>query len=30
MIEEKENTINLKEELFKYLVHWRWFVLSVF
>ena len=30
MIEEKENTINLKEELFKYLTHWRWFVLSVF
>lgn len=30
MIEEKENTINLKEELFKYLSQWRWFVLSVF
>src|SRR5690554_7980785 len=30
MIEEKENTINLKEELLKYLVHWRWFVFSVF
>ena len=30
MIEDKENTINLKEELFKYLAHWRWFVLSVF
>lgn len=30
MIEEKENTINLKEELFKYLSHWRWFVLSIF
>src|SRR5690554_274686 len=30
MIEEKESTINLKEEILKYLVHWRWFVLSVF
>jgi len=30
MIEEKENTINLKEELLKYLIHWRWFVLSIF
>ncbi|WLD22818.1 polysaccharide biosynthesis tyrosine autokinase [Flavobacterium dauae] len=30
MIEEQDNTINLKEELFKYLSHWRWFVLSVF
>lgn len=30
MIEEKENKINLKEELFKYLSQWRWFVLSVF
>ena len=29
MIEEKENTINLKEELFKYLAHWRWFILSM-
>lgn len=29
MIEERENTINLKEELFKYLAHWRWFVLSI-
>ena len=30
MTEEKDNVINLKEELFKYLTHWRWFVLSVF
>lgn len=30
MTEEKDNVINLKEELFKYLAHWRWFVLSVF
>ena len=30
MTEDKDNVINLKEELFKYLVHWRWFVLSVF
>ena len=30
MTEENESTINLKEELFKYLSHWRWFVLSVF
>lgn len=30
MIEEKENKINLKEELFKYLSQWRWFVLSIF
>lgn len=30
MTEDKENVINLKEELFKYLTHWRWFVLSVF
>lgn len=30
MIEDKDNVINLKEELFKYLVHWRWFILSVF
>lgn len=29
MIEERENTINLKEELFKYVAHWRWFVLSI-
>ena len=30
MTEEKDNVINLKEELFKYLAHWRWFILSVF
>ncbi|RRA90827.1 GumC family protein [Paenimyroides viscosum] len=30
MTEDKDNVINLKEELFKYLAHWRWFVLSVF
>lgn len=30
MIEDKENAINIKEELFKYLEHWRWFVLSIF
>ena len=30
MTEDKENVINLKEELIKYLTHWRWFVLSVF
>src|SRR5690606_36284926 len=30
MIEEQDKTINLKEELFKYLSHWRWVVLSVF
>lgn len=30
MMEDQENSINLKEELFKYLTHWRWFVLSVF
>ncbi len=30
MLEDKENVINIKEELFKYLAHWRWFVLSVF
>ncbi|KAA5535972.1 GumC family protein [Paenimyroides baculatum] len=30
MTEDKDNVINLKEELFKYLAHWRWFILSVF
>src|SRR5690554_532657 len=30
MMEEKESTINLKEEILKYLIHWRWFVISVF
>jgi len=29
MIEDKENVINIKEELFKYLTHWRWFLLSI-
>jgi len=29
MTEDKDNVINLKEELFKYVTHWRWFVLSV-
>ncbi len=28
MTEDKENPINLKEEIFKYLSHWRWFILS--
>lgn len=30
MTEDKDNVINIKEELFKYLAHWHWFVLSVF
>jgi len=30
MVEEKENVINIKQELYKYLTHWRWFVLSIF
>src|SRR5690606_7719419 len=30
MIEDKEQNINLKEEVLKYLQHWRWFLLSIF
>lgn len=30
MVEEKETTIDLKQEVFKYLIHWRWFALSIF
>lgn len=26
----EDNSINLKELLFKYLIHWKWFVLSIF
>ncbi len=28
--EEMEDTLNLRDELQKYLIHWKWFVLSVF
>ena len=27
--DNKEENINIKEEIFKYIVHWRWFVLGV-
>nr|WP_298006934.1 tyrosine-protein kinase [uncultured Flavobacterium sp.] len=30
MEEEKETPIDLKQEVFKYLIHWRWFALSIF
>ena len=30
MIVEQDNQINLKEEIQKYLIHWRWFILSIF
>src|SRR5690606_1094163 len=30
MEEEKETSIDLKQEVFKYLIHWRWFALSIF
>lgn len=30
MEEEKETTIDLKQEVLKYLIHWRWFALSIF
>jgi tyrosine-protein kinase Etk/Wzc len=26
----EDNAINLREQLFKYLIHWKWFLLSVF
>src|SRR5690606_26393556 len=26
--DNKEENINIKEEIFKYIIHWRWFVLS--
>lgn len=28
--DNKEENINIKEEIFKYIIHWRWFVLGVF
>jgi len=28
--DNKEENINIKEEIFKYIIHWRWFVLSGF
>jgi tyrosine-protein kinase Etk/Wzc len=29
-VEEEINEVNLREQLDKYLIHWKWFVLSVF
>src|ERR1017187_6944868 len=29
LFQEEENDFNLKEALYKYLVHWKWFVLSI-
>lgn len=30
VIEDEINDVNLREQLDKYLIHWKWFVLSVF
>ncbi|MCI9846271.1 GumC family protein [Flavobacterium pectinovorum] len=30
VVEDEINEVNLREQLDKYLVHWKWFVLSVF
>ena len=29
-VEDEINDVNLREQLDKYLIHWKWFILSIF